>query len=264
MQFYDLFKDLMSLIPESLSGVRGLFSEVLPFVLLACSLFTAFFGLKCAGLWCSLTFFFTGVVVSAQLLLTDPDIYELWYWIALSVCLSVGVICAFFSKYLARVQLVASEFALVFASVPTVLLFLGGVPAKVVSFIIALAIAFLTVKYKYIIIIVTTSFSGSFIFWEVIEQHFAFRYKLLCAILTGVAALAFQVWMNWEQLKNTYEDVKKKAEKTKHGGEKAIAYVKEHHEHHEHTHPSEASDEAAQTVSDTITDGVPDSTPEKE
>ena len=60
MQFYDLFKDAISYIPERFTVLNNVVSAFLPFVLMACALLTAFFGLKCVKWWCMLTFFFFG------------------------------------------------------------------------------------------------------------------------------------------------------------------------------------------------------------
>ncbi len=226
MQFYDLFKELIGYIPASLGEVKGFFNLALPAVLVVCALFTAFFGLKCASLWCSVTLFFIGTTVSAKFLLPSRDLTDLNYWIMLAVCLSIGVLLGVFSKYPARIQLIIAMFTLAYASLPSFITFFGDTFSKIISAVVALALAFLTIKYKYIIIIATTSFSGSFIFWDVMNDEFHLKYKTLYAMLMGLSALAFQCYMNYDRLKATYEDVKMKAEKTERGGEKAVKAVK--------------------------------------
>lgn len=215
MQFYDLFRTLLDYIPERLSFVSDFFGSVLPFVLMACALFTAFFGLKCASLWCSGTFFFLGLTFSAHYILPAVNLKNFDYWLALGICIIIGVLCAFFSKYLYRVQLTVSLFFLVLAGMPSFIFFFGDIFAKVISAVVALALAFLSVKYKYIIVILTTSFSGSFIFWNVVSNVYELPFEFLISAAMGVAALCFQVIWNREQLKETYKDVIAKYNKTR-------------------------------------------------
>lgn len=243
MQFYDLLRTFIEYIPERFSFISDFFGGVLPYVLMGCALFTAFFGLKCAALWCSVTFFFLGSSLAAQYIITTVNLKDFEFWFALGICLSAGVICAVFSKYLYRLQLLVSLFFLVLAGMPPFISHASDLFARIVSAIIALALAFLSVKYKYIIVIITTSFSGSFIFFNVLSQMVDVPYEFAISSLLGVAALAFQVIFNREQLKETYKDVKMKVTKTKHGGEKAYGKIKEEIERHEQKkHPSEETE----------------------
>lgn len=247
MQFYDLFESVLNYIPESFSGARELIYLVLPYVLMGCALFTSFFGLKCAGLWCGVTFFITGSTVSSYYLLPATNFNDVRFWVMFAVCLLIGVLCAYFSKYLFRAQLVISNFALVYASLPAFILFLGDVASKLVSVIVAAAMAFLNIKYKYIIVIATTSFSGSFIFWEVLENRYDVKHKFVFAIIMGAIAFAFQCFINREKLKDTYKDVKKKYKKTKDGGEKLITKLEEEVEKvKNNTHYEEDNDDNIQ------------------
>ena len=226
MQFYDLFRNLLTYIPDRFSYVSGFFSELLPLLLMVCALFTAFFGLKCGSLWCGTTFFLLGSSLSAQYILPSVDFQDLGFWFALSLCVIIGVLCAYFSKYLYRVQLAVSLFFLVLTGMPPFIFHFGDLFARIVSAVVALALAFLSVKYKYLIVIVTTSFSGSFIFWNVISSnYYDVPFEFFVASFMGVAALCFQVYFNREQLKETYKDVKMKYKKTKRAGEKAVDKV---------------------------------------
>ncbi len=227
MQFYDLFKDLIGYVPADYGEVRSFLGFMLPVVLVVCALFTSFFGLKCAALWCSVTLFFVGSSFSAKYLLPNRDLTDANFWIMFAVCLIIGMLLGVFSKYPARIQLIVGLFTLVYASLPSFISFFGETFSKVISFIVALALAFLTVKYKYIIIIATTSFSGSFIFWNVMDDEFSIKYKTFYAVVMGIAALAFQCYMNYDKLKETYKDVKMKYEKTERGGKKAVKVAKE-------------------------------------
>ena len=228
MQFYDLFRELIGYIPERFGAISSVFYSVMPFVLMACALFTAFFGLKCAGWWCALTFFFLGATVSSKYILPAVNIYDFWFWIMFGACLIIGVLCAYFSKYLFRAQLAASEFLIVYAALPSFILYFGDIPSKIISAVVALAIVFLTVKYKYIFVIPTTAFSGSFIFWEAAQGYVDFGQKTVNAIIMGIVATAFQCYISRDKLKETYKDVKKKYNKTKDEGERVMYYVKDY------------------------------------
>ncbi len=225
MQFYDLFKTIINYIPDAFSPVRAFMWEAMPYVLMGCALFTSFFGLKCAGIWCGLTFFWMGGTLAARFLLPAFNMYDFWFWTMFGVCIAIAVLCAYFSKYLFRAQLMISSFLLVYSSLPAFVWYLGERGAVAVSLIVAAAIAFLTVRYKYLLVIITTSFSGSFIFWEVVSDRYGVPYEKLWAVLMGFVALAFQCYICREQLKETYKDVKEKYKKTEKGSKKAYRYL---------------------------------------
>ena len=252
MQFYGLFEKIINYIPDSFTIVREYIYIALPFVLMACALFTAFFGLKCAGLWCAATFFGIGTSLTAYYILPAVNYNDVMFWIMGGVCLLVGILCAYFSKYLFRAQLVVSNFALVYASLPAFIVFLGDIPSKIVSAIVAGAMAFLNIKYKYLFVLLTTSFSGSFIFWEVIENRYNIKYTFVYAIIMGVLAFAFQCYMNRKQIKDTYKDVKKKYKKTKDEGEKIITKLEDEFEKEKEklSHHNNNDDEMNQTEID--------------
>ena len=246
MQFYDFFKELVDYIPSQYGFIRGFAMVMMPYLLMACALFTSFFALKCGKWWCALTFFWLGGTVSARYLLTTRDPYELRFWVMLGVCISIAVFAAYLSKYLFRAQLVISNFTLVYASLPAFLFYLGDIPARIVSAIVAAAMAFLTVKYKYIIIIVTTSFSGSFIFWDMAESMYGVKYKIVWAVLMGIVALAYQIMMNADALIDTYLDVTDKVERTERGGKRLVEHVTHHHS--DDTAESTKTEETESTV----------------
>ncbi len=245
MLFYDLFKELIGYIPERLGFLSGFFYEAMPFVLMACALFTAFFGLKYLAAWNAVSFFFIGLALSAEYLLPKRDLTDIVYWTWLAVCFIIAVLCAVFSKYLFRVQLVVTAFFAIYATLPSYITFFGETFSKIISAIVALSVGFLTVKYKYIVMIFVTSFSGSFAFWGVAEERYGVPYKVLLAFFTGVAACAFQVLINRKRLEETYKDVKKKYETTKKTGEKAYHEIKEKlHEHEAETKEEETDKES--------------------
>ncbi len=220
MQFYEFFKSVLDYVPDSYGYARDFMWSIMPYILMGCALFTAFFGLKCANAWCYVTFFLMGGSLSAKYLLPAFNMYDFWFWFMFAVCLTIAILFAFFSKYLFRAQLVVSMFFLVYSALPAFVWYLGERGADAVSIIAALALAFLTVKYKYILVIATTAFSGSFIFFEVAGDLYGVPYTRLFGILLGIAALAFQCYICREQLEETYRDVKMKYKKTEKGGKK--------------------------------------------
>lgn len=83
--------------------------------------------------------------------------------------------------------------------------------------IVAVIAALLAVKYKYLAVIVTTAFSGSMMFWDMIESHFAFNHNLsmIFAIVMGFCGLLCQCVVEKKELKETYEHIKENADKVK-------------------------------------------------
>ena len=64
------------------------------------------------------------------------------------------------------------------------------------SALAAAAFVCLFVKYRYIVTIATTSFTGSFLFWDVLADRYGVPLTTLWAVLTGVFALFSQILIN--------------------------------------------------------------------
>lgn len=229
MQFYDFLKQLVGYIPDSSGVVRAAFQAFLPYFLMACALFTAFFALKCAEWWCGLTFFLLGAGLSSKYLLPAYHWYDFQFWLLFGVSLAVGVLCAYFSKYLSRAQLGASAFLAVLAALPDFTTKIGMTAANVTSAVVAAAFVYLFVKYRYIVTMVTTSFTGAFILWDVLADRYNVPLKILWAVLTGLFALFSQTLINHEHLYKTYREVREKLIKTEHGIEHLEEKIEVHH-----------------------------------
>ncbi|MCR5207789.1 MAG: tyrosine-protein phosphatase [Eubacterium sp.] len=229
MQFYDLYKDIISYIPEKYVLIQSAADFILPFVLMACALVTAFFGLKCVGWWIKVSFFLFGTGAASKLLIKNVDFYDFYFWLFLGISLAAGIFCALVSKYLSRLELAGSEFLIIYAALPSFFSVLGKLPAQLISIIAALCVVFLTVKYKYLIIIPTTSFSGSLLFWQMLSRYVEVGDERLWGITMGVAAFGFQCLTSREKIKETCKDVKKKAKTTKNEGERFMRFVERKH-----------------------------------
>lgn len=250
MQFYGFLKELVNLIPDGSGAVRAAFSAFLPYFLMASALFTAFFALKCATWWCGLTFFILGSTFSSRLLLPNYNIYDFEFWLFFGVSIAFGIVCAALSKYLFRAQLGISSFMTIMAALPDFTTHIGKTFANVVSALVAAAFVYLFVKYRYLITIATTSFTGSFILWDVIDDMHHVPVKLLWAILTGIFAFFSQALINHEHLEETYLQLRYKFLKTG----KDIVKLEEKIEHHKHPETAEeAAEEATETPADTTT-----------
>ncbi len=225
MQFYDLFKELISHIPERYGALINFFDAVLPLALMVCALLTAFLGVKLVKWWCTVTFFFLGSALVMKTFSVDFNLYSKRFLIASAIAVFVGILFALLSTYLSRIQIAASEFMIVYSALPPLMFYLGNAPAAIVSVVIALAVVFLTVRYKYLILLPVTSFSGSFIFWEAALKYVDIGNETLNGIIMGLVAFAFQCYISSEQLKETYKDVKMKYDITKKEGERAVHYV---------------------------------------
>ncbi len=242
MQFYGFLKELVGFIPDGSGLIRAAFQAFLPYFLMACALFTAFFALKCAAWWCGLTFFLLGAGLSSKWLLPAYNVYDFQFWLFFGVSISIGIICGCLSKYLARAQLGASAFLTVLAALPDFTTNIGITVANVVSAVVAAAFVYLFVKYRYLVTIVTTSFTGAFILWDVLEDLYDVPLKLLWAVLTGVFALFSQMLINHELLEKTYREVREKLRKTEQG----IEHLEEKIEAHHHAIAAVAEEETDQ------------------
>lgn len=75
----------------------------------------------------------------------------------------------------------------------------------------------LSIKYKYMMLMITTSFSGSFLFWNVMEDLLSFTHLLMTAfaVLMGFLGLAVQIFIEKEELKESYHGIREHTEKVK-------------------------------------------------
>ncbi len=82
---------------------------------------------------------------------------------------------------------------------------------------VAIVAAILSIKYKYIAVIVTTAFSGSMMFWNMIESKFNAPHTLtnILAIVMGALGLALQIYVERKELKESYNEIKETSKKVK-------------------------------------------------
>ena len=215
MEFYELLEKMIDAIPPGYDSIRIAAEAALPWILGFCSAATCLFGHKIHKIWNAFFFFWIGFLVPVFVLglLFDPKGLGMNILIVFgAVC---GCLCAYFSRHLLKLQLFATAFFMVFAALPSYLAFLGKAASVAVGFAAAVTAGILSTKYKYIVTIVTTSFSGAFILFGVLEAnagltHFA---ASVFSVLAGAAGLTFQCFVERKELKETWENLKAKKEK---------------------------------------------------
>lgn len=217
MEFYELIEKIISYIPEGFESQKQAAEIILPWILGFCTAATCLFGHTVHKIWNAFFFFWIGFLVPMFLIefVFAPE--GTVFWILAVVCAALGVICAVYSKKLFRIQLFITTLIMVFISVPAYLSFLGEAGSVLAGFLIAVIAAILSIKYKYIMLIITTSFSGSFMLFNIIEKHFGFGHTLstVFAVIFAFIGLAVQCYVERKELKETYEHLKEQRKKIK-------------------------------------------------
>lgn len=105
-----------------------------------------------------------------------------------------------------------STFVIVFIAVPSYLTFLGDSGNVIAGLVLAVAAAILSMKYKYLTVIITTAFSGSFMLFGIIEGETGLSHAIITvlAVIFALIGLAVQCFVEREELKETYEHIKEK------------------------------------------------------
>lgn len=215
MEFYELLEKIIGAIPPGYENVRFAAESALPWILGFCSAATCLFGHKVHKIWNAFFFFWIGFLFPVFIigLIFEPAGSRMSALIIFGII--CGIICAFYSKKLFKAQLFITTFIMVFAVLPSYLTFLGSAGSVAVGFIAALAAGILSTKYKYIVTIITTSFSGAFMLFGVFEANLGLAHSAasVLSVITGIIGLAVQCCVERKELKETWETIKEKKEK---------------------------------------------------
>ena len=209
MEFYELLEEITEAVPAGYENIAALLTAALPWVMGICALATCFFGHKVHKIWNAFFFFWIGFLTPVFVigLLASPE----GFWMELVILLGVvtGGVCAFFSKKLLKLQLFVTTFFLAFAALPSYLLFLGEIGSVAVGFLGAVAAGVLSMKYKYIMTLVTTSFTGASLFFVPVQAKTALSdgAAAILSLLLGAAGLAVQIFIERKELQESGEAV---------------------------------------------------------
>ena len=217
MEFYELLEKIIAAIPAEFENIRTGAETALPWILGICSAATCFFGHAVHKIWNAFFFFWIGFLLPVFTigLLFEPGGTGMDLLIVFGVI--CGGFCAYYSKKLFKLQLFITTFIMVFVTLPSYLTFLGDTGSAFVGFAAALAAGILSTKYKYLVTIATTSFSGAFMLFGVFEANLGLSHTVaaVLSVLTGIAGLCSQCYIERKELKEIYEKLKEKKEKIK-------------------------------------------------
>ncbi len=217
MEFYEFFEKIIGFIPEGFKRTSEICKAVLPWLFGFFTLATSFVGHFMHKIWNIFFFFAIGFFVPLFVLFAIFQPSGAVFWVVVLGCVSIGVLCAVYSHRLHKTKLFITTLLMVYIAVSGYLIALGKGIAILIGIAVAIAAAILSIKYKYIAVIVTTAFSGSMMFWNMIEAKFGAPHIIvnILAIVMGVAGLAVQIYVERKELKETYEDIKEKSKKIK-------------------------------------------------
>jgi len=217
LEFYELIEKIISYIPEGFESQKHTAEIILPWILGICTTATCLFGHMVHKIWNAFFFFWIGFLVPMFIIEFAFSPEGAVFWIFAVLCAGIGIVCAVYSKKLFRIQLFFTTMIMMFISIPAYLSFLGETGSVLAGLVIAIVSAILSIKYKYIMVIITTSFSGSFMLFNIIENHFGLGHTLstVFAVIFAFVGLAVQCYVERKELKETYEHLKEQKEKIK-------------------------------------------------
>lgn len=217
MEFYEFFEKLVSYVPADFQQLKTACENILPWLFGFLTVTTSFSGHFMHKVWNIFFFFGIGFFVPlfASFVILKPT--GVFFWVLVLLSAVIGVLCAVYSHKLHKTKLFITTLLMVYIAVSGYLLGLGKGIAVLFGIIVAVIAALLAVKYKYLAVIVTTAFSGSMMFWDMIESHLEFNHNLsmIFAIVMGFCGLLCQCVVEKKELKETYEHIKENADKVK-------------------------------------------------
>ncbi len=217
MEFYEFFEKIIGFIPENFKRISEICEAILPWLFGFFTLATSFVGHFMHKIWNIFFFFGIGFFVPLLKIFAAFQPSGAVFWIVVLGCVAIGVLCAVYSHHLHKTKLFITTLLMVYIAVSGYLISLGKGIAILIGIAVAIVAAILSIKYKYIAVIVTTAFSGSMMFWNMIEAKFGAPHVLvnILAIAMGLVGLAVQIYVERKELKETYEDLKEKSKKVK-------------------------------------------------
>ncbi len=217
MEFYEFFEKIVGYIPEEFEHLKNICECILPWLFGGFTLATSFVGHFMHKVWNIFFFFGIGFFVPLFIIFVWLQLAGFWFWLVVALCVGIGVLCAVYSHHLHKTKLFITTFLMVYIAVSGYILGLGKFIAVLVGLVIAVVAAVLSIKYKYIMVIITTSFTGSMMFWKMIENKFAANHILILIVtaIMGVAGLAVQCIVEKNELKESYEHMKENGKKAK-------------------------------------------------
>lgn len=217
MEFYEFFELIYKYVPDSYPAVKNTMQIMLPVLFAIFTGLSCFFGHFVHKIWNAFFFFGLGFISLLFIFFAIFEPQNTAFWILVFICAAIGIVCAYYSKQLLKTQIFITTFLMVFIAVPDYFSFLGNTASVFIGLALALAASLLSIKYKYITIIFTTAFSGALMLWNIIENTFELNHTLtvIFALLTGIAGLAVQCYVERNELKKTYDEIKEKSKKAR-------------------------------------------------
>lgn len=217
MEFYELIEKIIEAIPSGYENVRLILETVLPWILGFFAIATCFAGHFVHKIWNAFFFFWIGFLIPVFVIGFPLKAQGAGLNALIIFGIVCGVLCAYFSKKLHKMRLFVTSFLMVFITLPSYLKFLGSALSVITAFAVGTAAGILSAKYKYIMTIITTAFSGSFMFFSVIEAHSGISHFAACAmaVFMALGGLAVQCFVEREELKESLEQLREKRKKVK-------------------------------------------------
>lgn len=168
MEIVDVIETIKKYIPSEYSGLSEGITYLMPIIFFICALTTVFAGYRFHKFWARLTMTVVSFIVVA---LTSAFFPNININIFIILAFIVAALVAYFSKYLYEVQVFIINFLTAYIFLPNILSkIIPNGYSILISLVLAIIIGIYSIKYKYIVTIITTSITGSML---VFNQIFA-------------------------------------------------------------------------------------------
>ena len=201
MEFLELIETMLGYAPQEYASVTASFEAVFPWLVLAVTLLTCFFGHKIHKLWLAFLFFCIGFFTGAFVGVLFPQDAPIEPFIMLGLIL--GVLAAYYSGHLRRLQLFVLNAFFVFAALPDLLsALMPAAPAILVSIAAAIAVGLLAARYQHMVTTITTALSSGLNAGPMLLDALHATNDVLALVLgtaLGMGGLIFQLLPEWRE-----------------------------------------------------------------
>ncbi len=159
MEIVDVIETVKKYIPSEYYGLSECIAYAIPIIFFICALITVFAGYRFHKFWARLTMTVVSFIIVA---LTSAFFPNININIFIILAFIIAILVAYFSKHLYKVQVFIINFLTTYIFLPNILSKLIPYEYSIlISLVLAIIVGIYSIKYKYIVTIITTSITGS-------------------------------------------------------------------------------------------------------
>ncbi|MDD3303898.1 MAG: hypothetical protein PHP54_03180 [Clostridia bacterium] len=199
MEIVNLIQKIEAYIPVEYMNLSHFIAGLMPYIFLAFSIVTCFLGYKFHKFWVGVCFAIIGFILGCSLPIFIPQI-------SITVAIIAGILLAILtvvlSKPLYKLQVFFINFFSSYILLSRLLcIFLPEAAGALIGLVLAILVGILAIKYMYIITIITTSVTGSYVMFNqmfyLLKGEHNYIYFIAILVMSVIGAIVqFKTYQN--------------------------------------------------------------------